>query len=367
LVVATPGAGKTKLGGTIAGRHVRSGRAELVVVVVPTERLKGQWADDIASCGIELVPDWSNADGVMPPGFDGVVVTYAQVAALPDLMRRHVATRSAVCLFDEIHHCGDSLSWGDALRHAFEPARWRISLSGTPFRSDNNAIPFVRYVDGAGTADITYDYGEAIADGVCRPVYFPRRGGRMEWATSNGEVLEATFDDQLDEPLANQRLRTALTLEGNWLTSVLDEAHGELTAVRRDVDDGAGLVLAADQAHARGIAELLRTRHGVDPVVVTCDDPDANERIERFARSSAPWLVAVRMVSEGVDIPRLRVGVYASAVTSELFFRQAVGRLVRVLDADAGETASCFIPDDPRLRSYAATIRAQRDHVLRQH
>jgi superfamily II DNA or RNA helicase len=186
----------------------------------------------------------------------------------------------------------------------------------------------------------------------------------MEWATSNGEVLEATFDDELDEPLANQRLRSALTLEGNWLTSVLDEAHRELTALRRDVADAAGLVLAADQVHARGIATLLESRHGVEPVVVTCDDPEANERIESFAKGTAPWLVAVRMVSEGVDIPRLRVGVYAAPVTSELYFRQAVGRLVRVVDADSGETASCFIPDDPRLRSYAVTIRAQRDHVL---
>lgn len=366
LMVGTPGSGKTRASGTIAGRHLRSGRAQLIVVVVPTERLKGQWADDVSPCGIQLEPTWANSDGALPPGFDGVVVTYGQVAAQPDLLRRHVSRRPAVVILDEIHHCGATRSWGDAVRHAFSPARWRIALSGTPFRSDNNAIPFVRYVDGVGQPDITYDYGEAIADGVCRPVFFPRRGGRMEWATPAGEVVRATFDDELDAGLVNQRLRTALSLRGDWLGSVLADAHGELVELRRSVPDAAGLVISSDQAHAQGIADLLRSRQGVEPVLVTSDEPGANERIEAFAAGDAPWIVAVRMVSEGIDIPRLRVGVYAAAVTTELFFRQAVGRLVRVVDAGAGETSSMYIPDDPRLRSFATTIREQRDHVLDQ-
>lgn len=364
LVVATPGAGKTRLGGTIAGRHLRSGRADQVIVVTPTERLKGQWADAVAGCGVQLEPNWTNATGVFPNGFDGVAVTYAQVAALPDLFRRHASRRRTIVLFDEVHHCGDSRRWGDAARHAFEPAAWRIALSGTPFRSDNNAIPFIRYVDGVGQPDVTYDYSDAIRDGVCRAVFFPRRGGRMEWAAPTGEVMQATFDDELDEQSANQRLRTALSIDGDWLPAVLADAQNELTETRSSVPDAGGLVIAADQNAARYISDILLTRHGVHAVVVVSDEPDANDRIERFAVGDAPWLVSVRMVSEGVDIPRLRVGVYATPVTTELFFGQAVGRLVRVVDRAAGETASCYIPDDARLRRYAATIREQRDHVL---
>src|SRR5207237_7234135 len=78
-----------------------------------------------------------------------------------------------------------------------------------------------------------------------------------------------------------------------------------------------------------------------------------------------PWLVAVRMVSEGVDIPRLRVGVYATTTTTELFFRQAVGRFVRWTRGVPRQRAWLYIPDDPRLRQHAAGVAEQRRHSLR--
>jgi superfamily II DNA or RNA helicase len=98
---------------------------------------------------------------------------------------------------------------------------------------------------------------------------------------------------------------------------------------------------------------------------VTSDDPDASDRIAAFAAGRDAWLVAVRMVSEGVDIPRLRVGVYATTVTTDLFFRQAVGRFVRWVPGVRDQRAWLFLPDDPRLRLRAAEIAEQRRHSLR--
>jgi hypothetical protein len=74
-------------------------------------------------------------------------------------------------------------------------------------------------------------------------------------------------------------------------------------------------------------------------------------------------MVAVRMVSEGVDVPRLAVGVYATSVSTALFFAQAVGRFVRV--RQRGETASVFVPSVPVLLGFAAELEAERDHVVR--
>ena len=364
LVVATPGAGKTRFAATVLRRRLDAGAVSRVVVVVPTTRLKQQWADAVAPFGIALESNWENGDGAFPPGFHGVVVTYAQVAALPPLFRRHASSAATLVVLDEIHHCGDDRNWGDAIRQAFGPARYRLALSGTPFRTDNNQIPFVHYVDGVGTPDHTYDYGEAVADGVCRPVFFPRRGGRMEWATTGGEIVRATFDDVVDERLRNQRLNTALSLTGDWVASVLADAHAELAGLRATDPTAGGLVLAKDQDHARGIAELLRIRHGVSPVLVVSDEPGSNGAIEHFANGDAPWIVSVRMVSEGVDIPRLRVAVFATNTITEMFFRQAVGRVVRVRDGSEDETAHFYIPDDPRLRQFAETIRLQREHVI---
>jgi superfamily II DNA or RNA helicase len=364
LVVATPGAGKTRLAAVIGHRLLAAGAVARVVVVVPTQRLKTQWADAVASFGINLEPTWSNSDGALPAGFDGVAVTYAQVAALPDLLRRHVSAVPTLVVLDEVHHCGDDRQWGDAVRHAFQPARRRLSLSGTPFRSDNNAIPFITYNDGVGTPDVVYDYGRAVHEGVCRPVFFPRRGGRMEWASTGGQIIPATFDDPLDPRLCNQRLNKALTLAGDWLPSVLRDAHTELLEVRSSDPRAGGLVLAKDQDHARGIAALLRAQQGIEPVVVVSDEPDANRLIEQFAAGDAPWLVSVRMVSEGVDIPRLRVAVFATNTVTEMFFRQAVGRVVRLRPGGEDESAIVFIPDDSRLRGFAEAIREQRDHVI---
>jgi hypothetical protein len=187
----------------------------------------------------------------------------------------------------------------------------------------------------------------------------------MEWTAPDGRLYRATFDDPLDRQRANQRLRTALSLDGEWLPAVLAEADRRLARARAVQPGAGGLVIAMDQDHARGIAALLAERIGSRAVVATSDDPTASERIARFAASDIPWLVAVRMVSEGVDIPRLMVGVFATHTTTELFFRQAVGRLVRWVPGVARQAAHLFIPDDVRLRTHAHQLADQRRHSLR--
>ena len=363
LAVATPGAGKTTFA-LAALRTSLAKRPGRVVVVAPTAHLKVQWAVAAARLGLHLDPAWTPSDGPMPPDMHGVVTTYQQIAMSADAIRAEAA--GAHVVLDEVHHAGEEQAWGDALRHAFAPTHRRISLSGTPFRSDTRAIPFVRYVADEAVPDFEYGYGDALRDGrVVRPVYFPRTGGEMEWSAPDGNVHQATFDDPIANQLANQRLRTALSLDGEWLATVLREAVARLEAVRKHQPDAGGLVIAMDQDHARGIVALLRRELGVGATVVTSDDPEASEKIAAFAAGREPWLVAVRMVSEGVDIPRLRVGVYATTVTTDLYFRQAVGRFVRWVPGIRDQRAWLFIPDDPRLRIRASEIAEQRRHSLR--
>jgi len=159
-----------------------------------------------------------------------------------------------------------------------------------------------------------------------------------------------------------QAWRTALDPDGAWIMRVLEAADRRLTEVRRGMPDAGGLVIASDHADARAYASLLRDISGSRPVVVLSDDPAASKKIARFSASTDRWMVAVRMVSEGVDIPRLAVGVYATSVGTALFFAQAVGRFVRV--RQRGETASVFLPSIPALLGYAAELEAERDHVL---
>lgn len=364
LAVATPGAGKTTFALTAAARHLAAGRCRSVVVVAPTQHLKVQWATAAHRIGLHLDHEWAAADGALPADMHGIVTTYQQVATSAGPLRRLSA--GAFVVFDEIHHAGDDRAWGASVLEAFEAAGRRLSLSGTPFRSDSSAIPFVDYHLDEARPDYEYGYGEALVDGrVVRPVYFPAFGGEMEWVAPDGSEMAASFEDALDHQRANQRLRTALSVEGQWLTHVVDEAHQRLMDLRRQHPTAGGLVIAMDQTHARGIANVLRRRHGVVATVAVSEDPDASDRIARFAASDDPWIVAVRMVSEGVDIPRLRVGVFATNTTTELFFRQAVGRLVRWTPGVRSQKAYLFMPDDPRLRRWATGIAEQRRHSLR--
>ena len=125
LLVATPGSGKT-----LAACHaICAAGCEQVVVVCPTTALRAQWADAADRVGLHLDPRWRNADGAWRADVDGVVVTYQQVASAPDLFAHHLA-RSTFVVLDEIHHAGESATWGTALRTAFDGARRRLGAVG---------------------------------------------------------------------------------------------------------------------------------------------------------------------------------------------------------------------------------------------
>jgi superfamily II DNA or RNA helicase len=240
-----------------------------------------------------------------------------------------------------------------------------LLLSGTPFRSDNSPIPWVGYdEDGVSRADYDYGYTQALIDGVCRPVTFHTYGGDMEWV-SDGRVRRADFDVILPAAEAARRLRTALDPDGDWITHVLRDADTELRRLRAgEHPQAGGLVIAIDKEHAEKLADRLARITGERPGIVHSDAPDASARIARFSATSDPWLVSVLMVSEGVDIPRLRVGVYATTARTELFFRQVIGRFIRRTPAPKDQMSHVFLPSDPRLKLLAVQIEEERNHAL---
>jgi superfamily II DNA or RNA helicase len=369
LIVATPGAGKTRFATRIAHELLSAGDVDAIVAVVPREHLKAQVARAMAEAGIRLDHRFANAAGALASDVHGAVVTYQQVAFAPAIYARMVSSRErrVAVLLDEVHHAGDDATWGQALRDAFGRARYRIALSGTPFRSDGTPIPFVTYYNGMSVADYSYDYAAALRDGVCRALVFPLHGGEAEWISRDGEQMSASFETGLARRHESERLRTALT-QPNWVGDVLQKAHLRLLAVRAaGHKDAGGLVAAMNQEHARFIAGLMQRRLGIAPEIVVSDLDDASKRINAFAKSRDPWIVAVHMISEGVDIPRLRVGVFASNVVTEMYFRQFCGRFVRTIGGALDEReAFVFVPDDPRIRALATRITLDVRSVLRE-
>ena len=367
LAVATPGAGKTTFALRVAAELLHARIVRKVIVVAPTEHLKVQWADAAAKVGIQLDPGLGGSRRGRSKQFDGVAVTYAGVAATMFSYEAMVAREATLVILDEAHHAGDALSWGEAVREAFRLATRRLALTGTPFRSDQNPIPFVNYdeLPGGGKvsrADYTYGYAEALRDHVVRPVVFMNYGGPMRWRTKSGETFGANLGEALTKDVTGQAWRTALDPKGEWVSAVLGAADRRLTEVRRQVPDAGALVIASNRAHARAYARVLASVTGEQPTLVLSDDTGSSKRIEAFAKNDSRWMVAVRMVSEGVDVPRLAVGVYATATQTPLFFAQAVGRFVRT--RRRGEVATVFLPTVPIILAHAATLERQRDHML---
>ncbi len=362
-----PGAGKTTFALSVAAELLGRRIVDRITIVAPTEHLKNQWAEAAARAGIPIDPTYAAGKGKTSQDFVGIAVTYAGVAVNPLAMRIRTERFKTLVILDEVHHAGDALSWGEGVREAFEPATRRLALTGTPFRSDINPIPFVTYAPGddgvpRSVADFTYGYAHALADHVVRPVLFMAYSGEMQWRTRAGDEIAARLGEPLTKDLTSQALRTALDPTGSWIPSVLTAADMRLSEVRRHVPDAGGLVIATDQDSARAYAKLLRQIAGEPAVVVLSDEKAASKKISAFSESDARWMVAVRMVSEGVDVPRLAVGVYATTTSTPLFFAQAVGRFVRA--RNRGETASVFLPSVPNLLGFASEMEVERDHVL---
>jgi superfamily II DNA or RNA helicase len=367
LAAATPGAGKTTFALRLAAELLAKRVVDRITVVAPTEHLKRQWADAAHRAGIRLNPEFRNGHAIGGRRFNGVVVTYAQVAVRAALHRQFTESARTLVILDEIHHGGDALSWGDAIREAFEPATRRLSLTGTPFRSDTAPIPFVTYLrDDHGIrlsrTDYNYGYGRALADGVVRPVLFLAYAGKMRWRTKMGDEFEARLGQEDTKDVTAQAWRTALAPEGEWIPAVLAAADRRLTEVRHSIPDAGGLVIATDQTTARAYATVLEGITGEKPTVVLSDEKASSERIEAFSADESRWMVAVRMVSEGVDVPRLAVGVYATSASTPLYFAQAIGRFVRA--RRRGELASIFLPSVPSLMALASQLELERDHAL---
>lgn len=367
LITATPAAGKTRFSLEAISDIMHAREAQRVIVVVPTDHLRRQWAEAaLTHAGLNLNHEFVSKNGGIAPDCDGIVVTYQSVGRNPQVYRKLAAEKRTIVVLDEVHHAGESLTWGDGIHEAFEPAVRRLLLSGTPIRSDNNKIPFVEYKpddDGIprGVADYSYGYGRALIDRVVRPIVFPALDGDMRWREA-GEIRTGRLTDGKD--VERKALRAALDPSGAWIGSVLETANTELTRARSCVPDAGGLVVAAGQMQARAYAKILERLTGERPTVAISDEPDASKQIKAFKKGRSRWIVAVQMVSEGVDIPRLAVGVYASDYGTELFFRQVIGRFVRTRSDDDDLCATLFIPSLPNLLDYARKIEDERDHAL---
>lgn len=373
LVVACPGAGKTTFALTAAKRMKDRREIDQVVVVVPSDALRTQWA---SSTLIDLRP-YNSGTKVHHPDFDGIVTTYQALAmgTTADLIAYSINTgRRTLVIFDEIHHAGADSAFGQSVSRAFENAERRLLLSGTPWKENGEQIPYTSF-DATGMLDVdyTYSFGQAVEDGVCRGISFPAVYGEASWMRDGEEFTRRVEPNLLlNGKDASDTIRSLLDASpsGGWMREVLRQANETLESWRRQFPDAAGLVVARDKLHAQQVASLLKevTGHSA-PVVVSGEDGgdtnDAQSVINKFRTGTQPWIVAVKMIAEGVDIPRLMVGVYATNVTTNMFFTQVVGRFVRKRQNEDAR-ARLYIVPTAKMWGLATAIEDQQPPELMQ-
>ena len=367
LVMACPGAGKTRLATRVIRIRKGSPGKQFAIVVCPTDPIKDQWAATAHSAdGLNLTTAL-RADCGIPPAYDGACVTYAQLPMLVKTIqtwRRNGA--KILFVFDEVHHCSEDATWGMAAIRVGEACDRLLSLSGTPFRSDGSRIPFINYSeDGFAVPQYCYTYAEAIADGVCRRVVFNLQDAFVErkWKSDERSV-EQLWSKCSDEETASW-LRSGLISDGDIVKNLIQDAWSELQKMRDGGDLTAAMAIHCmpssagdcETKYIERVAKVVLSLTGVRPTVVHNGISGASELIAMFAASRDQIIISVKMFSEGVDIPRCRVGVYLSNVTTETALRQMVGRHIRSeRHKGAFQYAYIAMPDVPVFRDFATKV-----------
>ena len=383
LINAAPGAGKTICSAALALKMLEKRMIDRVVVIAPRVEVVKQWANDFELVsGRHMGKIEGSSSYVSDLGFD-LCLTWNSVQGLGPELQAVCRSNKVLVICDEHHHAAVDASWGESTGTAFDEAAYRLLLTGTPLRSDGEASIWLAY-DSMGQINqpeggaFTLSYGEAVDLGYCRPVTFHRHHGEFQVNVAGEQVLvrsgeEPKFSDEvaripnIAQALEFYKLVTTPQYEidgitpkkGSYQESMIAEASAKLDEMRLRMPEAGGLVIAPSIEWAEIFAVLLERLEGERPFVVHSQTPNSSSLIEGFRRSDKRWIVSVAMISEGVDIKRLRVLVYLPCAQTELSFRQAIGRVVRTIGREDDSRAYVVMPAYETFERYARRVEGE--------
>lgn len=381
LINAAPGAGKTICASVIAKRLLEMGEIERIIVIAPRAEVVKQWGEEFRFVTGRHMTKVTGADGdVSDFGLD-LCATWSAIESLQDAFQTVCRQSRTLVICDEHHHAAVEAAWGADANDAFHDAKYVIVLSGTPIRSDGRETVWLAFddqgqIDHPAEGTYTLSYGEAVELNYCRPITFHRHEGRFSVKLSDSEevAVSGTQDPELDKSLKRVKgLQQALDYyrlvctpkylsdgttpdDESYQGTMLQWGISKLDDLRETIPQAGGLVIAPSIGVAEYMAELLERLDGEKPILVHSQMPNAESRIAAFKNSNKRWLVSVAMISEGVDIKRLRLLVYLPNAKTELAFRQAMGRVVRSLGPDDYSRAYVVMPTLKIFEEYARRV-----------
>ena len=381
VINAAPGAGKTIAACAIAEELLQRGEIDRVITIAPRAEVVNQWAGDFQRVTGRFMSKVTGADGdVNTLGID-VCATWSAVQGLQDAFQAVCDQTNTLVICDEHHHAAVEAAWGDSAGSAFANAKHVLVLTGTPIRSDGEKSVWLAY-DNAGAIDqpdegiYTLTYGRAVDLGYCRPVTFHRHEGRFTVDLDSGEAVEIDSHNPavlsktlrrvpgLQSALDFYRLACTPQYEIDGVTpliigyqaTMLEWGAKKLDDLRLRMPNAGGLVIAPNIEMAEYMAMLIEKIEGEAPMLVHSQLGNPEARIKAFRSTDKRWIVSVAMISEGVDIKRLRVLVHLPNSLTELAFRQAIGRVVRTAGPDDDTRAYVVMPSTGIFEAFARRI-----------
>jgi superfamily II DNA or RNA helicase len=387
LINAAPGAGKTKAACAIAKRLIDEGLIDRVVVIAPRAEVVRQWSKDFKEIAGRFMAKVTSKDDEF--GID-LCATWAAIEGLQDGLQLVCEQQRVLLICDEHHHAAVQAAWGSSANSAFGSAKYVLVLTGTPIRSDARQTVWLAY-DSNGAIDhpedgtFTLSYGEAVDLGYCRPATFHRHEGKFSVDLEDGERIEVSSKSPailspelkrvpgLQRALEFYRLACAPQYEPNskvprkdgFQGTMIEWASSKLNDLRLRMANAGGLVIVPTIEMAEYMVELIEAIEGERPILVHSQLPNAENKIESFRHTDRRWIVSVAMISEGVDIPRLRVLFYLPNALTELSFRQAIGRVVRTTGPEDDTRAYVVMPSFETFETFARRIEAEMSASIR--
>ena len=390
IINAAPGSGKTIAACEIARELFERKEIDRVIVIAPRSEIVNQWAADFQRVTGHFMSKVTAADGdIQNLGVD-VCATWSAVQGLLDAFQAVCNSARVLVICDEHHHAAVEAAWGNSADSAFANAVFALILTGTPIRSDGKHSVWLSH-DDAGSIDhpdegtYTLTYGEAVDLEYCRPVTFHRHEGKFTIDLDGGESIDVSSHKPADLTRDLKRipgLQTALNfyrlacapqfgkdgmtpLDDGYQATMLEWGSQKLDELRHRMPEAGGLVIAPNIAMAEYMAKLIEAIEGEAPMVVHSHKGNPDSRIKAFRNTDKRWIVSVAMISEGVDIKRLRVLIYLPNALTELAFRQAIGRVVRTMGPDDDTRAYVIMPSTELLESYARRVEQEMSPIAR--
>lgn len=363
LSQAVTGAGKTTMGAHVAASLLKIGLIERIVVLCPSVEIAKSWVTKLTE-DFSVTASFENVDA---NGLQAVVFTYQGAAKVP-------GNRMTLVILDEIHHAEREASWGERASALAKDSKFVLCLTGTPWMTRGRIAILSDhgyYQEGDDgvvrvKADETYNYAEDLRDKsnnrATVPVHFTffdsrtSRPVKDDDGTTRTETLilpkvtdenKAVIRDPKqtnhnhplsfhvtigDERLSNNVMARRMIAAG---VNKLEEI-AESPAFKKDRRFGEkpkpmGLVSCRNIAEARLVAAYISEVHGQAVEIIVSDDASSAETLRKIVKGEhkTTWIVSVGIVSEGVDIPALKVLVLLNQITTKLFLVQIFGRVLR--------------------------------------